>query len=281
MHKIKVKAEKLTEESKKEKNGDSKTGSGLKKIEVLVAIAGAAGTLFGSGIYTVIQFPLLDYHVEIVEEPNSKGIGTFDIILKNLGLTAAKNVSVSIHIPNATFKNLFSTPYLSDNFKKDVKSHSNGYAKINILPSNVEVKITTLVDTTNSPETQVITPFVFSDEGAGKFNQWATIIFDGGLIVLLLGLILYLFTYYYEPTTEYVLYVSSQDVVAVFVIILGYMGIFILIYILMYNTPKLELPDISGQIINLGNDIFGQIIEVEKINLTNITGLQPVKAFFH
>lgn len=53
-------------------------------------------------------------------------------------------------------------------------------------------------------------------------------------------------------------------------IIIGYSVVFMLLYILIYATPKLELPDISGQITNLA-----------KINLTNITGLQPVKAFFH
>jgi hypothetical protein len=268
-------------------NSTPKSESELKKIEVLVAIAGTAGTIFGSGIYTVIQFPLLDYYVEIIEEPNSRGIGTFDIILKNLGLTTAKNVSVSIHIPNATFKNIFSTPYLAENFDKDIKSHSNGYAKINILPPNAEIKITILVDTTNSPETQVITPFVFSDEGTGRFKQWATIIFYSGLLIVLIYLFL---TLYRQQQARK--YVKNIDIVKAMIYILAYMGLFILVYILIYNTPKLELPDVSGRIINLGidiyariinlgNDVSGRIINLSKTNLTNITGLQPVKALFY
>lgn len=224
----------------------------LKKYEILIALAGTAGTIFGSGIYTIIQFPIVDYLVTTNHNADSTGIETFDIIIKNLGTTAAKNVLVSVYVTNATIKSFVPTPYQPDNFNATKISYGNAYAKINILPSHAEVKMTTIVDTTKSSGTEmIITPYVFSDEGVGRFNQSASIFFYILLIIIIIILLTGLGQSGIENVTRRNLGVGVG-------IILGYIGVFYLAYMIIYagwtiHFPSIHFPSIHFPSINISS----------------------------
>jgi hypothetical protein len=235
----------------KKKNGEdtsrTESESPWKKYEVLIAFAGTAGTLFGGGIYSIIQFPLLDYQAYIIDNVNGQGFGKFDIILKNLGIKSATNIMVSAHVNNVTFKDLFSTPYLPENFKANIKG-SNGYAKINVLPANAQIRITALVHTIAPAVKETITPFVYSEEGVGRVNQPIVIIFYVGLagVFILLFIMLYVFI---RDNDE----IGIRFLAVGLIFILGYIGIFFGAYYLAYVG----------------------------VNIQNISGLPSVKGLFH
>jgi hypothetical protein len=219
----------------------------FKSTEVMIALAGTAGTIFGGSIYTIMQFPILDYRIDIIED--SQNIGKFDVVVKNMGTTAAKNIMISVHITDAKFIDIYSTPYLPDSVNKSSTIDSNAYARIKLLPPNAEIKITALVDSMHPIETQVITPFVFSDEGVGRFNQSAVILFYL-LLVVIFALIYYVILRRIIRTGRSG---TGQNLVGL-MILLGYMGIFYLLYSLIYGViglPSISFPSISFHDLNL------------------------------
>ena len=107
---------------------DQSSKDKFKSTEVMIALAGTAGTIFGGSIYTIMQFPILDYRIDIIED--SQNIGKFDVVVKNMGTTAAKNIMISVHITDAKFIDIYSTPYLPDSVNKSSTIDSNAYARI-------------------------------------------------------------------------------------------------------------------------------------------------------
>jgi cyanate permease len=164
-----------------------------------------------------------------------------------MGTTAAKNIMVSVHITDAKFVDLYSTPYLPDSVNKSSTINSNAYARIKLLPPNAEIKITALVESRNPTSTQIITPFVFSDEGVGRFNQSAVILFYV-LLVVIFALIYYgLFMQVRRRRT-------GRFGLVGLIILIGYMGIFYLSYSLIYGVivfPSINFPSINFPDLNL------------------------------
>jgi hypothetical protein len=172
--------------------------------------------------------------------------GTVRLKHHSIGIAAAKNVLVSVYVTNATLTNFFSAPYMPENVKANTTSYGNGYAKINILPSQGEIKMTALVNTVNSPvrASMRITPFVFSDEGVGKFGQSASIFF-----YILLGIIIIFLL------VQMHLSIGIENVGLVQLgigagIILAYMGVFYIAYMIIYGgwtiyIPTMKLPTIN------------------------------------
>ena len=98
-------------------------------------------------------------------------------------------------------------------------------------------------------ETQVITPFVFSDEGVGRFNQSAVILFYV-LLVVIFALIYYVILRRIIRTGRSW---TGQNLVGL-MILLGYMGTFYLLYSLIYGViglPSISFPSISFHDLNL------------------------------
>jgi hypothetical protein len=156
--------------------------------------------------------------------------------IKNIGVSAAKNAAVSIDAPNISFINFTSTPYLSKGLERDVSTNGSGYAKINLIPPGAQVRITAAVDASNSQRNETITPFVISDEGVGKYQQQASILFYILLGVILTGTLLVLIRRIGE--------VTLREFVLGLVIILAYMAIYFVLYLLLFGSLLTDISNI-------------------------------------
>lgn len=193
-------------------------------IGKITGIGGLAPSLIGVGLIPLVVFPLIDYSAYI--DGNS-----IVMDIKNIGLTSAKNVIISVHADGADFSDLRTEPYLSEQFKKDVNSSGDVYGKITDLPPQGEVKVTGILDTTKTKGDAVITPYIFSDETVGKINRIWTLVFY--TILAILYTILFIHLWFGVKITL----AHRWDVLLCYICLGAYIGCFFMIYELLAIIP--------------------------------------------
>ena len=190
-------------------------------VGIITGVGGFAISLLGVGLVPLILFPLLDYSAYTTVATDRANI---TITVKNIGFTSAKNVIVSIHGDNAIFSDLVSHPYLSEQFKKDINSTGEAYAKLTALPPRAEVKITGVINPSSTNDDVVLTPYVLSEEGVGKINRLWTLIFYSLLTALYSIVISYL--YFVTKITKLKIYHVAISLVVVTLFVIAYFIIY-------------------------------------------------------
>jgi hypothetical protein len=191
-------------------------------VGTITTVGGFIVSVLGVGVIPLIVFPLIDYSAYT---ENSSVI----IVVKNIGLTSAKDVVVSLNIDHGAFSDLITDPYIADEFKKNITA-GHAYGKLDVLPPRETVKFTAPL----SPGTYdkaVISPHVFSDERMGKVNSLWTVCFYA-LLAATYSL-MFMKLYFKDTITMF----SRADFIGTILVIVVYVSIFMVLYHVVAVIP--------------------------------------------